>query len=68
MASFNRARRKAGQTLLALPLQNASKPCGGLTIPGVMTLRTRTLADVRSLLSHLPKDVRARTTSQGVAN
>jgi len=31
-----------------------------LVIPGVMTLKT--LADVRSLLGHLSKDVRARST------
>ena len=31
-----------------------------------MTLKT--LGDVRSLLGHLPKDVRARSTWQGVAN
>jgi len=31
-----------------------------------MTLKT--LGDVRKLLSHLPKDVRARSTWQGVAN
>jgi len=37
-----------------------------LVIPGVMTLKT--LGDVRSLLGHLPKDVRARSTWQGVAN
>jgi hypothetical protein len=37
-----------------------------LVIPGVMTLKT--LADVRSLLRHLPKDVRTRSTCQGVAN
>ena len=37
-----------------------------LVIPGVMTLKT--LADVRELLGHLPKDVRARSTWQGVAN
>jgi hypothetical protein len=37
-----------------------------LVIPGVMTLKT--LADVRKLLGHLPKDVRARSTWQGVAN
>ena len=36
-----------------------------LVIPGVMTLRK--LSDVRSLLGHLPKDVRARSTWQGVA-
>jgi hypothetical protein len=36
-----------------------------LVIPGVMTLRT--LADVRELLGHLPKDVRARSTWQHVA-
>jgi hypothetical protein len=37
-----------------------------LVIPGVMTLKT--LADVRSLLGHLPKDVRARSTWQSVAD
>jgi hypothetical protein len=37
-----------------------------LVIPGVMTLKT--LADVRKLLGYLPKDVRARSTWQGVAN
>ena len=36
-----------------------------LVIPGVMTLKT--LADVRRLFGHLPKDVRARSTWQGVA-
>jgi hypothetical protein len=36
-----------------------------LIIPGVMTLKT--LADVRKLLGHLPKDVRARSTWQHVA-
>ena len=37
-----------------------------LVIPAVMTLKT--LGDVRKLLVHLPKDVRARSTWQGVAN
>jgi hypothetical protein len=37
-----------------------------LVIPGVMTLKT--LADVRSLLGHLPKDVRARSTWQSVVD
>ena len=37
-----------------------------LVIPGVTRLKT--LADVRKLLGHLPKDVRARLTWQGVAN
>ena len=36
-----------------------------LVIPGVMTLKT--LADVRKLLGHLPKDVRAKSTWQHVA-
>ena len=36
-----------------------------LVIPGVMTLKT--LADVRKLLDHLPKDVRARSTWGSVA-
>jgi hypothetical protein len=36
-----------------------------LIIPGVMTLRT--LADVRKLLGHLPKDFRARSTWQRIA-
>ena len=38
-------------------------PTAGL--PGVLTLKT--LADVRKLLTHLPKDVRARSTWQHVA-
>jgi hypothetical protein len=37
-----------------------------LVIPGVITLKT--LGDVRSLLGHLSKDVRARSTGSGVAN
>jgi len=37
-----------------------------LVIPGVMTLKT--LADIRSLLGHLPKDVRARSAWQSVAS
>jgi len=37
-----------------------------LVIPAVMTLKT--LGNVRKLLVHLPKDVRARSTWQGVAN
>jgi hypothetical protein len=36
-----------------------------LVVPGVMTLRT--LADVRKLLGHLPKEVRARSTWRGIA-
>jgi hypothetical protein len=36
-----------------------------LVIPGVMTLRT--LADVKELLRHLPKEVRARSTWQRIA-
>jgi len=36
-----------------------------LVISSVMTLKT--LRDVRSLLGHLPKDVRARSTWQTVA-
>lgn len=35
-----------------------------INIPGVITLKT--LADVRSLLGHLPKEVRTRSTWQGV--
>jgi hypothetical protein len=35
-----------------------------LVIPGVMTLRT--LADVRTLLGHLPKETRAKYTWQNV--
>jgi len=35
-----------------------------LVIPGVMTLRT--LADVRTLLGHLPKETRAKSTWQHV--
>jgi len=38
----------------------AAAPPRPPVIPGVMTLKT--LADVRSLLGHLPNDVRARAT------
>jgi hypothetical protein len=48
-----------------LPHPNWSRPLPRpLTIPDVMTLRT--LADVRTLLSHLPKETRARHTWQHV--
>ena len=41
-----------------------SRPPRTLVIPGVMTLKT--LADVRKLIGHLPKDHRAKATRRHV--
>ena len=47
-----------------LPRPNWSRPRPGLTIPTIMDLVT--LADVRTLLEHQPKETRVRDTWQYV--